>query len=99
MRYEAGSVAQTYTFLSYCLEAGMHQHGWNFLSEFDRHYIQTYIDKKKERKRKEKIRFDEMKKRPIVNEYKLSLIDKCQCSNTCQNYMKAIEKKKRIRKK
>jgi hypothetical protein len=37
------------------------------------------------KKRKEEIRFDEMKKRPIVNENKLSMIDKCQCSGTCQN--------------
>ncbi len=55
----------------------MHQHGWNFSSEFDLHHIQTYIDKKKE-----KIRFDEMMKRPIVNEYKLLMIDKCQHSST-----------------
>ena len=53
----------------------------------------AYIDKKSEKK-KEKIRFDEMKKRPIVNEYKLSMIDKCQCSSTCQNYMKVIRKEK-----
>ncbi len=45
--------------------------------------------------KKEEIKFDELKKRSILNEYKLSMIGKCQRSSTCLNQMKVIEEKER----
>jgi hypothetical protein len=59
--------------------------GTFFLSEFHRHSSE----------KKKKVKFDEIKTRPIVNEYKLSTTGKCQYSSTCQNEIRTVKKEKK----